>query len=217
MTKEQILSYLHEHKAEFQRKYGVEEIGLFGSFARGDAKAESDIDLLVSMPSTFDNVMNLKFELEESLHKKWTYSQNQIHEAFLLEMISKTSSMSDTVLMVLSTLEEIEKSLIMIQKRFAFIKTTDDFLANDENIERLDSIAMRLLAIGEGLKNIDKLTDGELLRQYTMIDWKKIKGLRDILSHHYFDINAEIIFDICTHKLDELLKVIQLIQTNLHK
>ena len=89
--------------------------------------------------------------------------------------------MSDTVLMVLSTLEEIEKSLIMIQKRFAFIKTTDDFLANDENIERLDSIAMRLLAIGEGLKNIDKLTDGELLRQYAMIDWKKIKGLRDIL------------------------------------
>lgn len=125
--------------------------------------------------------------------------------------------MSDTILMVLSTLEEIEKSLLMIKHRFSFIKTSDDFLANDDNIERLDSIAMRLLAIGEGLKNIDKLTNGTLLSQYPMIEWKKIKGLRDILSHHYFDINAEIIFDICTHKLDELLEVTQRIQNNLHR
>ena len=125
--------------------------------------------------------------------------------------------MSDTILMVLSTFEEIEKSLMMIQKRFSCIKTSDDFIANEENIERLDSIAMRLLAIGEGLKNIDKLTNGTLLIQYPMIEWKKIKGLRDILSHHYFDINAEIIFDICTYKLDELLEVTQHIQNNLHR
>ena len=125
--------------------------------------------------------------------------------------------MSDTVLMVLSTLEEIEKSLVMIKNRFSFMTTSDDFLANDENIERLDSIAMRLLAIGEGLKNIDKLTNGKLLCQYSTIDWKKIKGLRDILSHHYFDINAEIIFDICAHKLDELLNVVRLIKNNLQK
>ena len=125
--------------------------------------------------------------------------------------------MSDAILVVLSTLEEIEKSLMMIQKRFSCIKTSDDFMANEENIEKLDSIAMRLLAIGEGLKNIDKLTDGTLFSQYTMIEWKKIKGLRDILSHHYFDINAEIIFDICAHKLDQFLEVIQLIKNNLQK
>lgn len=125
--------------------------------------------------------------------------------------------MSDTILMALSTLEEIEKSLVMIQKRFACIKTSDDFLASDDNIEKLDSIAMRLLAIGEGLKNIDKLTDGKLLNQYPMIEWKKIKGLRDVLSHHYFDINAEIIFDICTQKLDQLLEVIQRISANLQE
>ena len=125
--------------------------------------------------------------------------------------------MSDTILMVLSTLDEIEKSLVMIQKRFSCIKTSDDFLASDDNIEKLDSIAMRLLAIGEGLKNIDKLTDGKLLSQYPEIEWKKIKELRDVLSHHYFDINAEIIFDICTQKLDKLLEVIQRISTNLQK
>lgn len=117
--------------------------------------------------------------------------------------------MSDKTLMVLSTLEDIDMSIDMIVQRFQAIKTVDDFLVSAENIEKMDSIAMRLLAIGEGLKNIDKLTDGKLLIQYPSIEWKNIKGLRDVLSHHYFDINAEILFDICSTKLGELSKVIK--------
>lgn len=93
--------------------------------------------------------------------------------------------MSDKTLMVLSTLEDIDTSIDMIVQRFQAIKTVDDFLVSAENIEKMDSIAMRLLAIGEGLKNIDKLTDGKLLIEYPSIEWKNIKGLRDVLSHHY--------------------------------
>jgi uncharacterized protein with HEPN domain len=117
--------------------------------------------------------------------------------------------MSDKTLMVLSTLEDIDMSIDMVIERFKAIKTVDDFLSSSNNIEKLDSIAMRLLAIGEGLKNIDKLTDGKLLPRYPSIEWKNIKGLRDVLSHHYFDINAEILFDICSMKLSELSRVIK--------
>ena len=117
--------------------------------------------------------------------------------------------MSDRTLMVLSTLEDIDMSIDMVMERFKAIKTVDDFLSSAENIEKLDSIAMRLLAIGEGLKNIDKLTDGQLLPRYPSIEWKNIKGLRDVLSHHYFDINAEILFDVCSSKLGELSSVVK--------
>lgn len=117
--------------------------------------------------------------------------------------------MSENTLMVLSTLEDIDMSIDMVIERFKAIKTSDDFLSSSENIEKLDSIAMRLLAIGEGLKNIDKLTNGQLLIHYPSIEWKNIKGLRDVLSHHYFDINAEILFDICSTKLSELSRVIK--------
>ncbi|WP_442765421.1 HepT-like ribonuclease domain-containing protein [Sulfurospirillum cavolei] len=123
--------------------------------------------------------------------------------------------MSDQILMVLSTLEDIDMSIDMIVQRFKAIKTVDDFLVSAENIEKMDSIAMRLLAIGEGLKNIDKLTDGKLLIQYQSIEWKNIKGLRDVLSHHYFDINAEILFDICFTKLSELSRVIKQMKEDL--
>ncbi len=123
--------------------------------------------------------------------------------------------MSDKTLMVLSTLEDIDMSIDMIVYRFKAIKTVDNFLVSAENIEKMDSIAMRLLAIGEGLKNIDKLTDNKLLVQYPSIEWKNIKGLRDVLSHHYFDINAEILFDICSTKVGELSRVIKQMKKDL--
>ena len=123
--------------------------------------------------------------------------------------------MSDRTLMVLSTLEDIDMSIDMVIERFKAIKTVDNFLSSAENIEKLDSIAMRLLAIGEGLKNIDKLTDGQLLPRYPSIEWKNIKGLRDVLSHHYFDINAEILFDVCSSKLGELSSVVKLMSKDL--
>ncbi|EJF06940.1 hypothetical protein ThvES_00009850, partial [Thiovulum sp. ES] len=66
---------------------------------------------------------------------------------------------------------------------------------------------LRLVAIGEGFKNIDKLTEKTLLKNYPSIDWRGVKGVRDILSHHYFNINAETIFDICDTKVEELLEV----------
>jgi len=44
---ERIISVLKEHKAELKEKYGVKEIGIFGSYVSGEYKEKSDIDILV--------------------------------------------------------------------------------------------------------------------------------------------------------------------------
>jgi uncharacterized protein with HEPN domain len=108
--------------------------------------------------------------------------------------------------MILSTLEDIKFSINLIQKRVKNIANSDDFLKDDDGLEKLDSISMRLVAIGEGFKNIDKLTENKLLSNYSTIPWKEVKGIRDILSHHYFDLDSEVIFEICQNELDQLLK-----------
>lgn len=59
--------------------------------------------------------------------------------------------------MILSALEDIKYSLELIQNRCKNINCSDDFLKDDIGLEKLDSISMRLIAIGEGFKNIDKL------------------------------------------------------------
>lgn len=61
-----------------------------------------------------------------------------------------------------------------------------------------------MIAIGESLKKLDKITGASLLPKYSQIDWKEAKGLRDIISHQYFDVNAEAIFDVCKTKIKPL-------------
>ena len=96
----------------------------------------------------------------------------------------------------------------LILKRFESIESVDDFTSTPEGMEKLDSICMQLIVIGEGLKNFDKVTDNSILCQYPQVEWKKIKGLRDIITHHYIDINAEAIYEICENKITSLKNTI---------
>jgi uncharacterized protein with HEPN domain len=94
--------------------------------------------------------------------------------------------------LVLEILEQILQASQRILKRFEQIKSPDDFTESESGIEKLDAICMQLIAIGESLKNIDKITDNSLLPKYPQIDWKKVKGMRDVISHHYFDLDEVI-------------------------
>ena len=110
--------------------------------------------------------------------------------------------------LTLDILEQIRDALVVVKKRCCYAKSADDFCYSEEGQEKLDSICMKLIAVGESLKNIDRLTDKKLLSQYPHIKWKEIKGIRDILSHHYFDLDAVVIFDLCNDEIVELLTVI---------
>jgi uncharacterized protein with HEPN domain len=60
------------------------------------------------------------------------------------------------------------------------------------------------------------LTDKKLLSQYSQVDFKAIKGMRDVLSHHYFDINAEAVYNVCVEDIDDLHSVIKSIITDMN-
>ena len=105
---------------------------------------------------------------------------------------------------------QIQDALIKIEWRFAPVKSPDDFTTTPQGMEKLDSICMLLIAIGESCKKIDRITEGKLFELYPEIDWKGVKGLRDIISHHYFDVDAEEIFLICLEHIPPLRKTIDI-------
>src|SRR3989304_6376607 len=109
----------------------------------------------------------------------------------------------------LAILQQIGEALGKISTRSEQIHSADDFPDSPSGMEKLDSICMLFIAIGEALKNIDKITGGSLLSQYPETDWKGAMGFRDIIAHHYFDIDAEEVFWICTHELAPLSATIK--------
>lgn len=67
LNADEILNFLEENR-EHLKKFGVEKIGLFGSYLKNCQHQKSDIDILVEFESgkkTFDNYMDLKFFLED--------------------------------------------------------------------------------------------------------------------------------------------------------
>lgn len=85
--------------------------------------------------------------------------------------------------LVLDILNQILNATQKVITRFTPIETAEDFTNSPEGMEKLDSICMQLMAIGESLKNFDKITNKTLLTRYPEIDWKGAKGLRDIITH----------------------------------
>lgn len=105
-------------------------------------------------------------------------------------------------------LQQILQALHTILQRFEPVKSPDDFTNSPAGMEKLDSICMLLIAIGENLKNLDKVTGGSLLPLYPQVDWKKAKGMRDLISHHYFEVDAEVIYHVCENYLDPMAQTI---------
>ena len=69
MNREDILKYIRQHKEEISQ-FGVERIGMFGSYARGDNSINSDVDILVKFGETsspFYSYFNLKNYLQDNL------------------------------------------------------------------------------------------------------------------------------------------------------
>ena len=74
--------------------------------------------------------------------------------------------------LVLEIASQIHKATITIMKRFEPVKSPRDFTDSEAGMEKLDGICMQLIAIGEGLKNLDKVTDRSLLPRYPEVDCK---------------------------------------------
>ena len=113
--------------------------------------------------------------------------------------------MSDRLLLI-EMLDQVLEGIRRIERRFTGIEDPGDFLKDDAGLDRLDGIGMMLIAIGESLKSFERSGGKELMERHSEVDWKGAKGVRDFLSHHYFDLDAEIVFGICDNRVVGLKK-----------
>jgi uncharacterized protein len=69
VRRDEAIAVIRSHLAELRQRFGVREFALFGSVARDEATAASDVDILVEFdgPTTFDGYFGVKERLEELL------------------------------------------------------------------------------------------------------------------------------------------------------
>jgi uncharacterized protein len=61
-TFDEIKALLQRHKETFREQYGLKEIGIFGSYVRGEQVAESDLDILIELEKPIGLLRFMKLE-----------------------------------------------------------------------------------------------------------------------------------------------------------
>lgn len=117
---------------------------------------------------------------------------------------------------IVDILDLIIESIDLVQKRFANISDSEDFISTSDGVTILDEISMRLQVIGESGKRIQK-KDISFLNHYAEIGWDKIARFRDLVSHHYEHVDHEIVYDICQNHIPRLRHVIEKMVKDLSK
>ncbi len=109
----------------------------------------------------------------------------------------------------LECLQNILSALHMIQERTATISSADDFITTPSGTLRLDAVCMNLIALGEAVKGLDKLTKGELLQHYPQIYWSGVMRMRDKIAHHYFEVDPEVVFVTIQENIPPMSPIIE--------
>ena len=117
--------------------------------------------------------------------------------------------------LVVSILQQISDALGDIETGTRHVNDWRFFTDSPEGKEKLAGVCMLFAAVGEALKQIDKITSGTIFLNHPEIDWKGAMSFRDVIVHHYFDIDAEEVFWICKKELAPLSQTIKKIIENL--
>ena len=114
--------------------------------------------------------------------------------------------------LVLSEIGQIIETIDVVLRRTKDVQILNDFLLSESGMILLDSVCMKLIAIGESVKKLDRLTNKDLLKNYPSVDWIGVMAMRDIIVHHYFEIDAEIVFQTIHDDLPLLRDVLLQVQ-----
>ena len=104
--------------------------------------------------------------------------------------------------LALDSLHTIASALQLIVERASVVSTPDDFLCSPDGMLRLDAICMNLIALG-------KITHGDFLPHYPEIYWSGVMRMRDKIAHHYFEIDAEVVFNTIEEDIPQMISVIR--------
>ena len=219
---EKLKKIVTEEKDEIRRQYKAEIKAIFGSYARGDFHADSDLDLLVDFDDGVDlfDMIGLEQFLEDRLGCKVDVVpsrslREEIRDSVFKEMIDCENGLGDLADFQLRCspptndmrkrnyrlyLKDISEAMVAVQ---AFIEGIDFdmFVADDKTAS---AVVRKLEIIGEATKNVPET----IRHRYPQLPWRQMAGMRDRLIHGYFDVNFSVVWQVATELIPPLQPII---------
>ncbi len=109
---------------------------------------------------------------------------------------------------VMGLLLQIANAIQQLEDWNKNILDPEDYYNSPEGMKNLAASCMLIEAIGESIKQIDKITNSQLLAERQEIPWKDVIGIRNHIAHGYFDIDGDIVFDVVKNNLQPLSEAI---------
>lgn len=118
---------------------------------------------------------------------------------------------------LIDLLRFVERQIVFTMESTANVKTYMDFMDSMQATILFNSTCMCLQSIGETIKQVDDRTHHKLFALYPSTPWKRVIGMRNILSHEYFSIDPEIILETVKKRLHPLLEDMRKILADIDK
>lgn len=122
---------------------------------------------------------------------------------------------SDKRRRVTALFHQIDAAIDQLQDWNGKVRTVDDYYLSSDGMQKLAASCMLIESIGEGVRQIDKLTDGNLLPKRPEIPWVDVIGIRNHIAHGYFDIDGDIVLNVIKEKLQPLQEAVRYFLQNL--
>jgi uncharacterized protein with HEPN domain/predicted nucleotidyltransferase len=182
-------------------RHGVVRAGLFGSFARGEAGAKSDVDIVADFgenrPTGAWLRYDVEIELEKKLHRKVDFGQYNDFKDTIWQNISR----DEILIMAKQTdfrprIQDILDCIELLEKYTGGV-TQAQF---DLDFEKQDAVVRRIEIIGDAIKYIPY----DVRFNHPDIPWKSMAGLRDIAIHQYKNLKNDLVWQAATIEIPKL-------------
>ena len=110
---------------------------------------------------------------------------------------------------VLGIFEQIQTAICQLKQWNADVTKADDYYFSPNGMQKLAASCMLIEAIGEGIHQIDDITEGKLFPERPEIPWEDVIGIRNHIAHGYFDIDGEVVYGVIKQDLDPLLEAVE--------
>ena len=104
--------------------------------------------------------------------------------------------------------EQIRTAIGQLKEWNADVTKADDYYLSPGGMQKLAASCMLIEAIGEGIHQIDDITEGKLFIERPEIPWEDVIGIRNHIAHGYFDIDGEVVYGVIKQDLDPLLDAV---------